>query len=494
MGHVEGQGLGAHGEGRTEPVEASANVERRGLGNGTLTVNEYLEYQNTPWKSSRPKTPPPVVKAGIPSRFVKVSRLDNNTEPAVVLTMFDLPLREKVKEIYGTGHVESPLAFVEFESEEDAAIAVLEYSNKAFGWNRQKARLERIDEQDIQQCSHDGPFDRKYHDKKCRLSIFLREQEEESAFQSMTVLVSGLNQSHELKHLREMLGPQRDERMDLDEMEFELVDFWDTYISDYRGTALVRFHDASLAGVVAIVKEWNGTYFKNNTVYMKCVPDSEYDKVSKKKDGPGASLTGRVHMNNLPPGADLDYIRRVLHKYEIGDQSFIMGGKTAVLYLEATDAKDILTRFPDGIRFQGRKHFFSEWVGGKKGKGIRGAPARSMQSPSPGDGLTEKVAGLNLGSNLGPQSSNWRSRAPPNNRTPQNVNQVIVRNLAFTASEQDIRQLFGEAYTITRIAQKKGFAFVTLGSQEQALKAIRELHGHHVLGRKAIVEAVRPQK
>lgn len=403
-------------------------------------------------------------------------------EPSAVLTMSDLQLREKVNEIYGLPRSDTSEAFVKFESGENAATAVMKYSHKAFSWNGQKAWLERILEQDIQQCSHDGPFDIKDHDRRCRLSIFLREQEEEKALQSNTVFVSGLNGSHELKHLVELLGSPRSEKCyDMDMQVIGAEELW-TARTGNCGTALVRFHDNS---AIDAVQEWNGKYFKNKTLYLKWVPDSEYGEVSPAKGAAKTNLASKLHMNNLPPGADLGYIRQVLHKYEVADQSFIMGGKTAVVYLKATDAKDILARFPNGLRFQGRKHYFSEWTGGKKGKGARGTTpvqyTRPAQSPhKPETSLTEQIADLNLGSNLGLQSSNWRFRTPSRNRTPQNTNDVIVRNLAFAASEQDIQQLFNGSYTNTKIAQKKGFAFVTLGSQEQAQRAIRELHGYNV--------------
>ena len=203
-------------------------------------------------------------------------------------------------------------------------------------------------------------------------------------------------------------------------------------------------------------------------------------------------------MNNLPQGAGIDYIRSVLHKYKVGDQTFLMGARSAVVYLEMIDMNDVLSRYPHGLRYQGSKHYFSEWVGGKKGKGARaGPPPRSAPPAQPNSldttDLSKQVAGLSLGSDLGPRSDNWRSRTPSRNVGPEGSTQVVVRNLAYTATEQDIRQLLGKM-SITRIAQKKGFAFVTLSTPEQAQKAIRQLSGRQVLGRKVSVEAVRAPK
>ena len=97
MGHVEGQGLGAKSQGRTEPVEATTTIERRGLGTGTLTADEYLESQTTPGESIKAKITPPTVDVGVPSRFVRIQRLRENTAASVVATLFRDGLHEKVK-------------------------------------------------------------------------------------------------------------------------------------------------------------------------------------------------------------------------------------------------------------------------------------------------------------------------------------------------------------------------------------------------------------
>lgn len=430
--------------------------------------------------------------------------MDANTHPCVVLSIFEDLLRTQVKEIYGFPTSMDSVAYVEFESEEDAADAVLKYSNKPFGWNEQKVRLELILPQDMEQCNHDDVWaTSKEHDRECRLSIFLREKDQR-ALKSDTVLISGLNQHHELVHLQAMLGEKRTKGRGVNIYDDELAepeDIWDAICTPdgSRGTALIRFHDGCAPDYI---EEWNGKYFKNNTIYLKCVPDAEYDAIVPKKHDKQANKQlnqeanqrinpnpqGKLHMGNLPQGADVDFVRRVLYRYKIDDKTFFMG-KNAVVYLNATDLQDILTRFPNGIRFEGRKISLSEWVGkGKKGnntnRGPSPRPVPTGRSNNSAADLSTRVGNLNLGS----RSTNWRSRTPSRNREPSG--NLVVRNLDYKATEQDVRQLFS-GFTVLRLTMKKGFAFVDVAGQDEVERAIRELNEKHVHARKVSIEVAR---
>ncbi|KAF1965684.1 hypothetical protein BU23DRAFT_604023 [Bimuria novae-zelandiae CBS 107.79] len=231
--------------------------------------------------------------------FVRIRRLDANTDASVVLTMFDddQELHKKVKEIYAVPTVGDSEACVEFETENDAARAVSKYHEKRFGWNRHKTSLERILPTDMKQCNHDSEWtERKEHDKKCRLSIFLREQKKEVTFTSQTVLVSGLNRSETVKHVKKLLGAQVSEKSY--DFEGELVDAEDVWEYFYPvpgagGEVFVRFHDGSARDKI---QEYNGTYFMNETVYLKCVPNSEYRPNPKGPQKQQAKEIAQVHM------------------------------------------------------------------------------------------------------------------------------------------------------------------------------------------------------
>lgn len=70
-------------------------------------------------------------------------------------------------------------------------------------------------------------------------------------------------------------------------------------------------------------------------------------------------------------------------------------------------------------------------------------------------------------------------------------NRLYVGNLSFQATSESVRAAFAhlgevaEVHLVTdrETGQSRGFAFVTMGTQEQASNAIREMHGALLDGR-----------
>lgn len=79
---------------------------------------------------------------------------------------------------------------------------------------------------------------------------------------------------------------------------------------------------------------------------------------------------------------------------------------------------------------------------------------------------------------------------------------IYVANISFTATEQDIRDLFsdyGEVVSVKIImdkftGQSKGFGFVEMGSEGDAKKTISELNGKPFMGKTLAVAEARPQQ
>ncbi len=79
---------------------------------------------------------------------------------------------------------------------------------------------------------------------------------------------------------------------------------------------------------------------------------------------------------------------------------------------------------------------------------------------------------------------------------------IYVANISFTATEQDIRDLFseyGEVISVKIIADKftgqsKGFGFVEMESDSDAKKTISELNGKPFMGKTLAVAEARPQQ
>ena len=79
---------------------------------------------------------------------------------------------------------------------------------------------------------------------------------------------------------------------------------------------------------------------------------------------------------------------------------------------------------------------------------------------------------------------------------------LYVGNISFKSTEADILQHFEQAgqvvdcrlITDRNTGQSRGFAFVEMGSQEAADKAINELHGSDLDGRTLTVNEARPRE
>ncbi len=79
---------------------------------------------------------------------------------------------------------------------------------------------------------------------------------------------------------------------------------------------------------------------------------------------------------------------------------------------------------------------------------------------------------------------------------------LFVGNLSFNTTENDLMDLFKTAGTVAqcdliqdKFTQKsRGFAFVTMGTQEEATAAISQLNGKELDGRALTVNEARPRE
>jgi len=78
---------------------------------------------------------------------------------------------------------------------------------------------------------------------------------------------------------------------------------------------------------------------------------------------------------------------------------------------------------------------------------------------------------------------------------------LYVGNLPFDTGEADLQALFARAGDVDKVSivrdtatgRARGFAFVEMGSDEAALRAIRELNDHQLGGRNISVSEARPK-
>ena len=81
-------------------------------------------------------------------------------------------------------------------------------------------------------------------------------------------------------------------------------------------------------------------------------------------------------------------------------------------------------------------------------------------------------------------------------------NKLYVGNLPYSATEDDLKNHFSQAGTVTSVAlikdratgRAKGFGFVELSTAEEAQKAISMFHGQEFMGRTITVNVARPRE
>ena len=79
---------------------------------------------------------------------------------------------------------------------------------------------------------------------------------------------------------------------------------------------------------------------------------------------------------------------------------------------------------------------------------------------------------------------------------------LYVGNLSFNTTETDLQDLFAQAGPVQEVmlmqdkftGKSRGFAFVTMGSDEDAKKAIAEINGKTLEGRALTVNEARPRE
>jgi RNA recognition motif-containing protein len=81
-------------------------------------------------------------------------------------------------------------------------------------------------------------------------------------------------------------------------------------------------------------------------------------------------------------------------------------------------------------------------------------------------------------------------------------NKLYVGNLPYAASEEDLKNFFSKAGTVTSVAlitdratgRAKGFGFIEMATAEEAQKAISMFHGQDFMGRALTVNVAKPRE
>ena len=81
-------------------------------------------------------------------------------------------------------------------------------------------------------------------------------------------------------------------------------------------------------------------------------------------------------------------------------------------------------------------------------------------------------------------------------------NKLFVGNLSFNSTENELQDLFAAHGNVTETnlmmdratGRPRGFGFVTMGTAEEAQKAVEALNGHSLDGRALTVNLARPRE
>jgi RNA recognition motif-containing protein len=81
-------------------------------------------------------------------------------------------------------------------------------------------------------------------------------------------------------------------------------------------------------------------------------------------------------------------------------------------------------------------------------------------------------------------------------------NKLFVGNISFRTTEEDLQDLFSQAGNVTSVAiikdrdsgRSRGFAFVEMGSQVEAEKAISMFNGTQFNDRELVINIARPRE
>ena len=82
------------------------------------------------------------------------------------------------------------------------------------------------------------------------------------------------------------------------------------------------------------------------------------------------------------------------------------------------------------------------------------------------------------------------------------ASKLFVGNIDYTASENDVQDHFSQAGVVVSVnivqdrmtGKSRGFGFVEMASEEEARRAVAELHNSELAGRKLTVNEARPME
>jgi hypothetical protein len=333
-----------------------------------------------------------------------------------------------------------------FESSEDATKAADRYDNVHFGPVNQRIRAYVQNESDIPTRATN------------RYTEFIHARDNQ--IESRTVEITGLPKNHTIHNLNQLLEPVREQFAFYSPSGDPYFDYEPTKILHDRSpeprVALVQLDKPFMA--LDIIDRFAGTYWKNATLNVRCVPDEKMDDLIIQKSDKG-DKKAKLFVTGLKPGMSSTEVHEIFKDYSICDVNIPPGGKTfCFIFLHQADANAVLAQFGNGYPCQGRT--------------IRVSPS-------------DKGKKKNVGSNIG--------ATPASPFLPRTATvDLKVNNLPYGVSDSNIRTFF-QAFTVAKVVVKEGYAFVGIAAGD-ADKAIEVLSGKKVGDRIVTIKLAAPRK
>jgi RNA recognition motif-containing protein len=202
------------------------------------------------------------------------------------------------------------------------------------------------------------------------------------------------------------------------------------------------------------------------------------------------SLSVRLYVGNLPPRLCFPELEDLFTPFGTLTSAELMTDPTtgrsrgfAFVEMESNDAARTAITALNGSVVDGQTLTVNE---AGAGRDVGGAPRRSAERPS-----------------FARPSGDRPASSPSPGRPPMGSGsgvRLFVGNLPYNAGPADLEKLFAQAGKVTSVnivtdratGQSKGFAFIDMGSKDEATAAIQRFDGREGLGRILKVNEARP--
>ncbi|KAI4911161.1 hypothetical protein J4E85_011299 [Alternaria conjuncta] len=366
------------------------------------------------------------------SSTVLVSDLPSNCESSYAFT--ELRLQEdEIEEVYTrAGGGES--AWIVFKAPELAAIFENDHKGYHFGATGKKIATSFWTEAIPEHATN-------------RYSDFVLARGHQ--IDSRTVEITGLPAKHTLSDMNKLLESVRDQYLEATKQNqhlnptdygyYEPINILQVKTPD-PGVGLLQLAQPWMA--VAIVQQYAGTYWKNATLNARCVPDEEMEKLLVNEPSAGDVS---LFVRGVKVGTSSKEVREIFKDFPVTDVNVLPGKTFCFVTVQQAHANSILTRFKDGVKWQGRT--IKVDLSDKDKRKKKAEFGSTIATPTPAPAFLPST----------------------------DITDLKLENLPYDVTNYQIRTIF-EAFTVYKVVIMQGYAFVGIptGAVGRALDMLND--------------------